>query len=149
MTLVSRWASHSTARVAINTVPRAGGWAVGSTVLPQLSKFSAQLLTRGRPIVADVVSKFRYVASDFQLIFLEPGDVQLLSGRSPLKLTGDVLVIVADNSVQAIGMVTNLVFANHILKIKEEKSYLVMTPVVLTPSVLWVTRNFPRALMGA
>ena len=64
-----------------------------------MSQLPAEFLTGIGPVVADVVSKFRHMALDFQFILLEPRDVELL--------TRDVLVIITDNS-RALSAICNL-----------------------------------------
>jgi hypothetical protein len=38
------------------------------------------------------------VALDLELVLFQPGDVQFLAGSAALELTGDVLVVVADDT---------------------------------------------------
>lgn len=56
-----------------------------------LSKF----LARRRPVGADVIAQILDVTLQFELVLLEPGDVELLSGGAALELAGNVLFIVA------------------------------------------------------
>jgi hypothetical protein len=39
------------------------------------------------------------VALEFELVLLEPADVELLAGGAALELAGDVFLVVADDSI--------------------------------------------------
>jgi hypothetical protein len=81
------------------------------------------------------------MAFEVQLILFEPRDIELLAGGTAFKLPSDVFLVVADNPVIIISIRPSEVQ-------KTEGSHLVIIPVVLTPSVLCVTRNFPASLIG-
>lgn len=107
---------------------------------PELSKFLAQLCTGGGPVVGDVVAEILDVTLEVQLVLLEPADVQLLARASTLELSRNVLFVVTNNSIAFISF--DLSWFQILV------TYRVIRPVVLTPSVRWVTRNLPEALMG-
>lgn len=97
----TRWASQGTTGTAvIHTVAGARRRATGPAVLPDLSQFPTQLLTRHGPVVLDVVPELYHVSLDFQLVLLQPRDIEFLAGGTALKLTGDVLVVVSDDAKQ-------------------------------------------------
>ena len=105
-----------------------------------MSQLLSQLLPGGGPIVADAVAKLNNMAFKVYLILLEPGDIQFLARGATLELARDILLVVFDNSTdEALKVVASMVIRT---------AYLVMMPVVLTPSVLCVTRNLPSRLMG-
>lgn len=100
------------------------------------------------------------MALQFDLVLLEPADVELLARGAALELPTDVLFVVTNDSVgeasqRGRGSAAN---CNDGLSRAEvvastlpqpvERTHLVMMPVVLTPSVRWVTRNLPASLMG-
>lgn len=89
-------------RTAVDTpihgVASAGRRAVGARVLPDLAQFTAELLAGHGPVVADVITQLDDVALDLELVLFQPGDVQFLAGSAALELTGDVLVVVADDT---------------------------------------------------
>lgn len=82
---------------------------------------------------------------EVELVLLEPGDIELLARGAALQLSRDVLLVITDDPVKLA-----LVF-QRIGKtvLKSEETYLVMMPVVLTPSVRCVTKNLPSFLIGA
>lgn len=93
------------------------------------------------------------MALNVHFVLLEPADVELLARGATLELAGHVLFVVANNSVQV--YVSKSVPNDTIETAKlqrtgrlEKKTYLVMRPVVLTPSVRWVTRNLPASFIG-
>ena len=118
----------------------AARWTAGATTLPELAEFFREFLTGCGPVVADTVAEFHGVAFQIQLILLEPGDVEFLPGGATFELAGYVFFVVTDDS--------GFPSAFDILGQGEPFSYFVMIPVVLTPSVLWVTRNLPCSLIG-
>lgn len=75
-----------------------------------------------------------------ELVLFEPGDVEFLAGGTALELAGNVFLVVADDSVALL--------ASFFLPCINGVAYFVMIPVVLTPSVLCVTRNLPASLSG-
>ncbi len=79
------------------------------------------------------------MAFEVEFVLLEPGDVEFLAGCSSFELPGDVFFVITDNPA-----------IKSVLQSKDRKrdSYFVMIPVVLTPSVLCVTRNLPASLTG-
>lgn len=81
----------------VHAVSSTGGRTAGPAV-PEVTQFTAQFLTRRGPVVSDVVPDFRHMSFDFQLVLLEPRHVQFLSRGTALELTGDVLIVVANNS---------------------------------------------------
>ena len=80
------------------------------------------------------------MALEIELVLLEPGDVEFLPRGAALELASDVFLVVSDNSKTS--------SAFHCKPKKEGLDHFVMIPVVLTPSVLCVTRNLPCSLMG-
>lgn len=136
-----RRAGKSAASRKVKAVTCAAGRTVRPAVLPELTQLLAQFLTSRRPVVSDTVAQFTHVTLDLQLILLEPRDIELLSRSAPLELTSNVFVVVTDNPAR---------FERSVLLIlKFGATYFVIIPVVLTPSVRWVGKNFPWALIGA
>lgn len=96
-----RWASQRPAGTGVvHAVPVAGRRAVGSAVLPDLTQLAAQLLTSHGPVVLDVVTELHDVALDLKLVLLQPRHVEFLPGGTALELTGNVLVVVTDDTVE-------------------------------------------------
>jgi hypothetical protein len=112
---------------------------------PELFELAAEFLAGGGPVGADVVAQILDVALEFQLVFLEPADVKLLARGAALELAGDVFLVVADDSI-VMGLAQFMFW--YCESWWEMCAHFVMMPVVLTPSVRWVTRNLPAALMG-
>lgn len=81
------------------------------------------------------------MALDVELVLLQPRDVELLASSAALELTCDVLFVVSNNPTQNSQSV-------HLHHDDLSCPYFVMIPVVLTPSVRWVTRNIPFSLTG-
>ena len=77
---------------------------------------------------------------EVQLILLKPGNIQFLPRCTTLKLTSNIFLIILDDP--GIELVT-MQLEDWLIEI-----YFVMMPVVLTPSVLWVTKNLPSFLIG-
>ena len=95
-----RAGQRSAAAAPVHAVAGAGRGAVGPAILPDLSQFTAQLLSRHRPVVFDVVAQFHHMPLNLELVLLQPRHVQFLARRSTLELSGDVLVVVANNPVE-------------------------------------------------
>jgi hypothetical protein len=57
-------------------------------------------LTGHGPVVLDVVPELHHMSLDLQLVLLQPRDIEFLAGGTALELTGDILVVVSDNSEQ-------------------------------------------------
>lgn len=93
-------ASGASERIAapIHGVAGTRGRAVGTRVLPDLTQFATELLAGHSPVVADVVTQLDDMALDLELVLLQPGDVQFLARGTALELTGDVLVVVANDT---------------------------------------------------
>jgi hypothetical protein len=110
-----------------------------SARLPELPNVLAELLPSCSPICLYAVAELGHVALEIELVLLQPRHVEFSAGGSTLELAIDVLVVVADDPAW-------------LLVVKDRgqlaMSYLVMMPVVLRPSVLWVTKNMPFSLMG-
>lgn len=138
----SRAGERTTVDTPVHGVASARRRAVGAGVLPDLTQFTAKLLASHSPVVADVVTQLDDMALDLELVLLQPRDIKLLARGTALELTGDVLVVVADDTkiYQSGGSAFSCGVGD---------TYRVMIPVVLTPSVRWVTRNLPCCLMGA
>ena len=115
------------------------GRALGTADGPELLQLATKFLASSRPVVCDVLSQILDVALEVQLVLLEPADIEFLAGCSTLELSSNVLLVVANDSTGVRIIVETKV---------KKPPYLVMRPVVLTPSVRWVTRNLPAALMG-
>jgi hypothetical protein len=113
-------------------------WAGGATRLPELADVLAEFLTGGGPVCLDAVAELGHVALQIELALLQPRDVQFSARCAALELAVDILVIVTDNPV----LISNCSGPTWGM------SYLVMIPVVLRPSVLWVTRNMPFSFNG-
>lgn len=124
---ISRWAGD-TARTQVEAVSRTRSRTTGPTVLPKLTQFTTEFLTCRGPVVSDVVADFRHMALDFQFVLLEPRHVQLLSRGTALELARDVLIVVTDNSKPSQNPAKS--------DPSGKETYLVIMPVVLTPSVL-------------
>lgn len=123
---IARWTSD-TARTQVDAVPRTRCRAAGPTVLPELTQFTTQFLACRGPVVSDVVADFRHMPLNFQFILFEPRHVQLLSRGTALELAGDVLIVITDDSEPS---------QNPTIELFQKGTYLVIMPVVLTPSVL-------------
>lgn len=80
------------------------------------------------------------MALEVELILLEPRDVEFLTRRAALELAGNVLLVVADDPGSGVSYVQ--------VCVERGFAYFVIIPVVLTPSVRWVTRNLPASLIG-
>jgi hypothetical protein len=95
-------ASGASERTAVDApihgIARARRRAVRTRVLPDLAQFTAELLSSHGPVVADVIAQLDDVALDLELVLLQPGDVQFLAGGAALELTGNILVVVADDT---------------------------------------------------
>lgn len=137
MSLLARWTTETASATQVHAVSGTGGRAAGPAV-PKVAQFAAQFLARRGPVVSDVVPDFRHMSFDFQLVLLEPRHVQFLPRGTALELAGNVLVVVANNPSR-VSQAPN----SSLNRTKHLGTYLVMTPVVLTPSVLCVTKNFP------
>lgn len=135
----SRAGQGSAAVAVVHAVAGTWCWTARSAVLPDLAQLAAQFLAGHGPVVADVIADLDHVPLDFQLVLFQPRDVQFLARGAALELAGDVLVVVADDSV----------FVSLLLASSMQGTYRVIIPVVLTPSVRWVTKNLPCALIGA
>jgi hypothetical protein len=118
------------------------GGTVGSAGLPELSEVFTELLAGCGPVCADRVTQFGDVALDVELVLLEPRNVELLASGAALELTRNVLFVVSNNPAHT--QVSRCILEGGALS----RSYFVMIPVVLTPSVRWVTRNIPFSLTG-
>lgn len=93
---------------------------------------------------------------EVHLVLLEPADVELLAGGAALELAGEILFVVADDSMGDVSLAVCLERGRQAGRHVDApmpgyggKTHLVMIPVVLTPSVRWVTRNLPAFLMGS
>lgn len=135
------------------------GGALGSARRPELAQLLSEFLACRRPVGADVIAQLLDVTLQIELVLLEPGDIELLSRGATLELAGNVLLVVAYDPVREDARSVIRVFASLFLSPKARSdgrerfasllAYLVMIPVVLTPSVRWVTRNLPCCLIGA
>jgi hypothetical protein len=65
--------------LAVGIEERGPRGALGSTRRPELSQLLAQLLSRRRPVAADVITQLLNVTLEIELILLQPADVELLS----------------------------------------------------------------------
>ena len=54
-------------------------WTNGPATRPVLPQFLGELLASSRPIVANTVAEFHYMALQFKLVFLKPGEIKLLA----------------------------------------------------------------------
>ena len=96
MSLLARWTTETASATQVHAVSGTGGRAAWPAV-PEVAQFAAQFLARRGPVVSDVVPDFRHMSFNFQLVLLEPRYVQLLPRGTTLELTGNVLVVVANN----------------------------------------------------
>lgn len=94
----SRAGQGSTAIAVVHAVAGAGCRTAGSAVLPDLAQFAAQFLTGHGPVVADVVADLHHMPLNLQLVLFQPRDVELLARGAALELTGDVLIVIADDA---------------------------------------------------
>lgn len=115
---------------------------------PELLELAAQLLAGRRPVGDDVVAQILDVALQVNFILLEPADVELLSRGATLELPRNVLFVVTDDSIASHCQSRMFSPARPFTSACIGAAHLVMMPVVLTPSVRWVTRNLPAALIG-
>jgi len=76
---------------------------------------------------------------EVEFVLLEPRNIELLSRGSALELACNVFLVITNDPVVSLAPVT---------AIWDHKTHLVIIPVVLTPSVLWVTKNLPASLIG-
>ena len=86
------------------------------------------------------------MAFEVEFVFLKPGDVEFLAGGSAFELAGNVLFVIADDSGGFFSGEGNRYTGKRMGK--GGWPYFVIMPVVLTPSVLCVTRNLPFSLIG-
>lgn len=117
-------------------------WAGWSTILPVLPQLLSEFNTCRRPVIAYAITQLCDMAFQIKLVLFKPGHIQFLTGGTAFELSSDVLLIVSNNSGGFLSASTYLISLREI-------TYLVMIPVVLTPSVLCVTRNLPAFLIGA
>jgi len=68
--------------------------------LPELFQLFAKLLARSGPVVSDAVAELGDVSFEVELVLFEPRHVEFLAGGTALELAGDVLFVVADDSVE-------------------------------------------------
>jgi hypothetical protein len=83
---------------------------------------------------------------EIHLILLEPADVELLARRATLELAGKVFLVVANDPVSSAAALAYMCPQQRYSGLPFP--YLVIRPVVLTPSVRWVTKNMPASFMG-
>jgi hypothetical protein len=62
-----------------------------------LSELFTEFLAGSRPVVSNTVAELVDVALEVELVLLEPGDVEFLSGGAAVELTGDVFLIVTND----------------------------------------------------
>jgi len=74
------------------------GRALGTADGPELLQLAAKFLASGGPVVCNVLSQILDVALEVQLVLLEPADVEFLAGCTTLELSGNVLLVVANDS---------------------------------------------------
>lgn len=110
-----------------------------SARLPELAEVFGKLLAGCSPVVLDAVAQFDHVALEFKFVLLQPRDIELFTRSATFELAVNVLVVVANNPMRRLA---RLSIGNC------EWNYFVMMPVVLRPSVRWVTRNIPFSLIG-
>ena len=110
-----------------------------ATRLPELAEVLCEFLAGSSPVGFDAVAKLDHVTLEVELVLLEPRNVEFFARCSALELAVDVLVVVADDPKQCQWPLKLFSSGN---------AYLVMMPVVLNPSVLWVTKNMPLSLIG-
>lgn len=72
-------------------------WAGGGR--PVVAEFVAELAACGGPVVFDGFAEFEDVAFEVKLVFLEPGEVEFLTGSTALQLARDVLLVIAYDPV--------------------------------------------------
>ena len=77
---------------------------------------------------------------EIQLILFEPGDVELLPRGTALELASNIFLVIPYNPTRYV--------RNDRYMFRDLVNYFVIMPVVLTPSVLWVTKNLPASLIG-
>lgn len=77
-----------------------GSGALGSAGGPKHAQLLAQLGAGSGPIRPDVIPQVLDMPLDVHLVLLEPANVELLAGGATLKLSGDVFLIVAHDSVE-------------------------------------------------
>lgn len=85
------------------------------------------------------------MALDVEFVLLQPGHVELLSGRSSLQLSRDILIVVSDNSAMAKLRQHPSIRIRYLTGRERERerelqgyknlTHFVIMPVVLTPSV--------------
>ena len=68
-----------------------------SAVLPELLQLLTQLLASSGPVGLDGVTDLSNMALEIELVLLEPGDVEFLTGGTPLELAGNVFLVVPDD----------------------------------------------------
>lgn len=65
--------------------------------MPELAEVLCELLSSRGPVSFDAVAEFYHIALEVELVFLEPGNVELLARCTTLQLAVDVLVVIADD----------------------------------------------------
>jgi len=130
----------------IARAPQTSGGTGGSAPArcPEVAQLPAHLHTCRCPVSADLVAQLVDVALQVEFVLLQPGDVQLLTSCTALQLARYVAFVITNDPV---GTLLAAVLSEALWE-RSRNTHLVMMPVVLTPSVLCVTKNLPFSLIG-